>query len=136
MRKAVSAIAVLFGLLGCTGAYAPTPATSTPVATGSPAGGPDCWVHIWEDENFQDDNDRIMGPGKWNNMRNLPGANKSDWGDEIDSIEMGPRASGVFWEDEGFADNSIRLGPGEKRTNLRGSPDLGDTIDSMEITCR
>jgi len=95
-----------------------------------------CWVHVWEDENFQDDNDRIQGPGRFNNMRNLPGANKDDWGDEIDSIEMGPKASGTFWEDEGFRDNSIRLSPGEKRSNLRGSPDLGDTIDSMEITCQ
>jgi hypothetical protein len=45
-----------------------------------------CSVHIWEDENFEDDNDVIVGPGKWNNMRNLPGANKSDWGDEIDRL--------------------------------------------------
>jgi hypothetical protein len=94
-----------------------------------------CWVQIWEDENFQDDNDVITGPGKWNNMRKLPGANKSDWGDEIDSIRMGSKATGKFWEDEEFKDNSITINPGEERTNLRGSPDMGDTIDSMEITC-
>jgi len=36
------------------------------------------WVHIWEDENFEDDSDLIFALGRWNNMRNLPGANKSD----------------------------------------------------------
>jgi hypothetical protein len=95
-----------------------------------------CWVHIWEDENFQDDNDVISGPGRWNNMRNLPGANKSDWGDEIDSLKVGPGATVTVWEDEDFKDNSATYGPGTEKTNLRGDPDMGDTIDSMEIKCQ
>lgn len=39
-------------------------------------------------------------------MRNLPGANKSDWGDEIDSLKVGPTATVTVWEDENFGDNS------------------------------
>jgi hypothetical protein len=95
-----------------------------------------CWVHIWEDENFGDDNDVISGPGRWNNMRNLPGANKGDWGDEIDSLKVGPAATVTVWEDENFGDNSQTYGPGTEKTNLRGNPDMGDQIDSMEIKCQ
>jgi hypothetical protein len=104
-------------------------------AAASPEVNP-CWVQIWEDENFQDDNDVIFGPGKWNNMRDLPGANKKDWGDEIDSLKTGPGVQRLtVWEDENFEDNSRSFGPNEIRENLRGAPDLGDTIDSMEIVC-
>jgi hypothetical protein len=92
-------------------------------------------VHIFEDENFRDDNDLITQPGRYANMRGLPGAAKQDWGDEIDSIRMGPRARATFWEDENFGDNRIDLGPGQERNNLRGDPDMGDQIDSMELMC-
>lgn len=124
---------VLSGSLAC---QSKTPDTNTPVATpsASPAGSiatsaarPDnpCFVHIWEDENFQDDNDIIYGPGRWNNMRGLPGANKGDWGDEIDSLKVGPTASVTVFEDENFNDNSQAYGPGTEKTNLRGNPDMG-----------
>src|SRR5690349_14461802 len=83
-----------------TGRHPNAIAKSAPTATG-------CWVQIWEDENFQDDNDVIVGPGKWNNMRNLPGANKTDWGDEIDSLKTGPDVQKLtVWEDEDYKDNS------------------------------
>ena len=123
-------------------AAAPTPQATSTIAALKPAAGVTtketnpCWVHIWEDENFGDDNDVIFGPGKWNNMRNLPGANKGDWGDEIDSLKVGPAAIVTVWEDENFGDNSQTYGPGTEKTNLRGNPDMGDTIDSMEIKCR
>jgi hypothetical protein len=113
-----------------------TTAAPKPPAGQSTKDNNPCWVHIWEDENFEDDNDVIFGPGRWNNMRNLPGANKSDWGDEIDSLKVGPAATVTVWEDENFGDNSQTYGPGAEKTNLRGNPDMGDTIDSMEIKCR
>jgi hypothetical protein len=94
-----------------------------------------CSVEIWEDENYTDNNDVIVGPGKWSNMRGLPGANKGDWGDEIDSLKVGSKATVKVWEDENFGDTSQTYGPGTEKTNLRGNPDMGDNIDSMEITC-
>ena len=120
----------------------PTSQTALTTAAPKPPAGQStkdtnpCWVQIWEDENFEDDNDVIFGPGRWNNMRNLPGANKGDWGDEIDSLKVGPAATVTVWEDENFGDNSQTYGPGTEKTNLRGNPDMGDTIDSMEIKCR
>ena len=118
-------------------ARVPGPPALVPIIpqSGLPASG--CWIQIWEDENFQDDNDIIVGPGRWNNMRNLPGANKNDWGDEIDSLKTGPNVASVrVWEDENFDDNSRTFGPNESVNNLCGSPDLGDTVDSLEIVCR
>jgi hypothetical protein len=139
----------LSGLLACQPtspkANAPSPsatatsqptATATPLSTTAAAADNPCYVHVWEDENFTDDNDVIYGPGRWNNMRNLPGANKGDWGDEIDSLKVGPRATVTVWEDENFGDNSQTYGPGTEKTNLRGNPDMGDTIDSLEIRCQ
>ena len=93
-------------------------------------------MQIFEDENYQDSSDVISGPGRWSNMRGLPGANKADWGDQIDSLKVGPGATVTVWEDENFSDNSQTYGPGTEKTNLRGNPDMGDQIDSMEIKCQ
>lgn len=142
MRTIIAAILVCSAVLsGCgkeqpnkPGPDVPPGSTTEPPVSAAPTDN-GCWVQIWEDENFQDDNDIIRGPGRWNNMRNLPGANKTDWGDEIDSLKVGPRATVRVWEDENFGDNSATYGPGTEKTNLRGDPDLGDNIDSMEITC-
>jgi hypothetical protein len=142
-RKLISLLLVLIaGAFACQSAPPPTnastnaplPTASAAAATTNPANP--CWVHIWEDENYGDNNDIIFGPGRWNNMRNLPGANKNDWGDEIDSLKVGPTATVTVWEDENFGDNSQTYGPGTEKTNLRGNPDMGDQIDSMEIKCR
>ena len=134
-------IAVTTAVCACDSTTPPTTSgpTSTPsVAATAPATNAQnpCWVHTWEDENYGDNNDVIHGPGRWNNMRNLPGANKSDWGDEIDSLKVGPTATVTVWEDENFGDNSQTYGSGTEKTNLRGNPDMGDQIDSMEIKCR
>lgn len=129
-----------FALSACA-SVPPTPPAAPPatIAAATPAAeasaNPGCWVHVFEDENFQDDNDIIRVPGRYPSMRNLPGAAKDDWGDEIDSIRVGPRAQFTGWEDEEFGDNRIDLGPGTERNNLRGDPDLGDEIDSMELRC-
>jgi hypothetical protein len=103
-------------------------------AQGYPQDG--CWVQIFEDENYQDSSDIVAGPGSWTNLRKLPGASKEDWGDEIDSVKVGPHATLELWEDEDFNDNHVVFGPGTEKTNLRGDPDMGDQADSMRITCQ
>jgi hypothetical protein len=116
---------------------APPPSAPAPAPPAGPVAAADngCWVHIYEDENFGDNNDIIRTPGRYGNMRNLPGAAKTDWGDEIDSIKVGPRAQFTGWEDENFGDNRIDVSSGTERNNLRGDPDMGDQIDSMELRC-
>jgi hypothetical protein len=94
-----------------------------------------CSVQIWEDENYEDDNDLIVGPVDSKDMKNLPGANKDDWGDEIDSLKVGSKATVTVWQNEDYKNNSATYGPGTEKTNLRGNPNFGDDIDSMKITC-
>ena len=120
---------VAIGSAAVTNCASPRTEDPAPISTG------ECWVELWEDENYQGDNDRITQAGRYPNMRNLPGANTTDWGDEIDSIKLGSGTTVKLWEDEEYKDNSITIGPGGERTNLRGSPDMGDTVDAMEITC-
>jgi hypothetical protein len=147
----------IFGLTACqsTPPPTPTPTSATPTSTSRPAISAakaqrmkeraaalaarmeqnPCSVQIWEDENFEDDNDLIVGPLESRDMKNIPGANKDDWGDEIDSLKVGSKATVTVWQDEDFKDTSATYGPGTEKTNLRGNPNFGDDIDSMKITC-
>jgi len=91
-----------------------------------------CWVKVFESGNFRGDRDLIPGGRRYRNMRNLPNSRKGDWGDEIGSLIMGPRATGTFYEDENFSDNRMSALRGQ-RWNRLGNFD--DQIDSMIINC-
>lgn len=104
-------------------------------ATGAPVPAPDCntcYVDIWEDDRYGGPHDRLCGPLKWSSMRGLPGARKFDWGDKVDSLKVGSRARLTVWADEGFDDTRATFGPGDERPGLG---DMGDEIDSIQITC-
>ncbi|MBN2080915.1 hypothetical protein JW859_01785 [bacterium] len=91
-----------------------------------------CWVEIYEDDWYEDCWDRISGPGNFYNMRNLPGADKGDWGDEVDSLIVGPHAKVAVYEDEDFSDKKAVFGPNSQIPVL-DRYGLGDEIDSMKI---
>ena len=97
-----------------------------------------CWVHIFDDKNFDatDDNHIICGPGKWPNLRNLPGAAKINWGDEIESLRVGPGATVIVWVGEQYTGASQTFGPGAANANLKLIPALSDNISSIEIRCQ
>lgn len=118
-----------------------TPAgnTNAPVAAATPSPGcGDCWVHIFDDKQMDvtDDNHIICGPGKWANLRNLPGAIKLNWGDEIESLKVGPKAAVIVWVGEQFSGITQTFGPGTQQITLKGNPDLSDEISSIEIRCQ
>jgi len=92
------------------------------------AGG--CWVIIYEDEGYQDASLLITGPAEFSNLRGLPGAGDKDWGDDIDSIVVGPGCWLQVFADEGFGDTSAWYGP---NTHAPGLGDMGDEIDSMRL---
>lgn len=108
-----------------------------PTAAVSPGCG-DCWVHVFDDKTLKvtDDNHIICGPGKWANLRNLPGAVKLNWSDEIESFKVGPSATVIVWVGEQFSGISQTFGPGTEKLTLKGSPDLSDQISSIEIRCQ
>ena len=99
---------------------------------------PDCWVHVFDDKNFDvtDDNHMICGPGKWANLRNLAGAIKPSWGDEIESLRVGPRATVMVWAAENYTGTPLTLNPGSAIPSLKATnPTLSDNISSIEIRC-
>ncbi|HEY7914718.1 MAG TPA: hypothetical protein VIG62_22590 [Blastocatellia bacterium] len=106
--------------------------------SGANQGCGDCWAHIYDDRDFDatDDNFMLCGPGKWPNLRNLPRATKINWGDEIESIRVGPKATVTVWTGEQFTGASRVFAPGTQNNNLRTIPGLSDNISSIEITCQ
>lgn len=89
-----------------------------------------CWVVIYEDEGYQDTSLLVTGPSEHNNLRNLPNSNGKDWGDDIDSLVVGPQCWLQVFADENFGDTSAWYGP---NTHAPGLGDMGDEIDSMKL---
>ncbi len=118
---------------------APAGNANVAVATATPSPGcGDCWVHVFDDKQLDvtDDNHIICGPGKWPNLRSLPGAIKLNWGDEIESLKVGPKATVIVWVGEQFSGVTQTFGPGAQHITLKGNPDLSDAISSIEIRCQ
>lgn len=89
-----------------------------------------CWVHLWDGGNFKDDNDIIYGPGRWGSLRNLSGASRANWGDEADSLKVGPKATVRVWNDADFKGTVFTYGPGTEQADLDEEP------ESLEIVCQ
>lgn len=123
-------------------ASAPTATTANANQPAAPVGTAncgDCWVHVFDDKNFDatDDNHMICGPGKWPNLRDLSGAVKINWGDEIESLRVGPRATVIVWADENYTGISQTFNPGTAIPSLKiTNPNLSDNISSIEIRCQ
>ena len=116
-----------------------TTANANQTASGAIADCGDCWVHVFDDKNYDvtDDNHKICGPGKWPNLRNLAGATKITWGDEIESLKLGPRATVIVWRDENYTGQSVTFNPGSAIPSLKATnPMLSDNISSIEIRCQ
>jgi hypothetical protein len=121
------------------------PETTPPAATAAGANpqpaqpaSPDCgacWVHFFDDKGFDvtDDNHMICGPGKWSNLRNLAGGTKINWGDEIESLKVGPGAIVTVWTGEQFTGSSYTFRAGTERWTLKDLPGFSDNISSIEI---
>jgi hypothetical protein len=94
-------------------------------------------VRIYDDKNFKetDEHHLLCGPGKWPHLRNLPGTAKVEWGDEIESLKVGPAATVIVWAGEGYTGASQTYGPRTEKANLKGTPNLSDAISSLEIRC-
>lgn len=112
--------------------------SQTPAQAGAKPDCGNCWVRVFDDKNFDatDDNHMICGPGKWPNLRNLPGAAKVNWGDEIESLKVGAGATVIVWVGEQFTGMSQTFGPGTEHPNLKQIVGLGDQISSLEIRCQ
>lgn len=99
-------------------------------ATEPAGGGEGCWVHLFEEENFDesDEHFRLTQPGRYADLDALPGTDE-DWDDEAESIRVGPAATVTLFADSDFQGETLELGPGSERA------DLGEEPESLELRC-
>lgn len=90
----------------------------------------DCFIHLFDGEDFDetDDNFKLTEPGKYENLADLPGADR-DWTDEADSLKTGNSATVTIYSEENFEGSSTDLDPG---TELA---DVDDEPRSLEMSC-
>lgn len=112
-----------------------SPATSatpsdSPSTEGSSDSGDGCWVHLFDGDNFDesDDNLKLTEAGEYENLENLPGADK-DWTDEADSIKVGSSAKVEIFDQRDFKGKSQTLEAGSEH------PDVDDEPYSLKMTC-
>ena len=88
----------------------------------------DCYVDIWRDANFRGESLRLYGPAEFPRLRFEQG----DWGDQIGSLRVGPRALVLAYRDTDFQDKQITFGPNDEVADL-GELKFDDDIDSVQV---
>ncbi|PSB30638.1 hypothetical protein [Chlorogloea sp. CCALA 695] len=89
-----------------------------------------CSVHLWDGKNFTDSNIVIKGAGRYSNLRNLPGANNKDWGDEADSLKVGSAATVKVYKEENFKGTFVTYNSNTQQ------PKISEEPSSLEIVCK
>lgn len=90
-----------------------------------------CAVHLFDDEDFDLDDDHVVitGPGRFASLKDLPNAQGKDWTREADSFRLGGEATMTTWPQPDFQGPSQRFEPGTEVADLDGE------IGSLELTC-
>lgn len=92
-----------------------------------------CYVEIFEDDNFDADDPHItlQGPKEYATLKNLAG---KDWSNDIESVIVGSNATVRAYEDKDFKGTEIAFAPGQRVANL-GKLDMANDIESLKIVC-
>lgn len=88
----------------------------------------DCYVDIWRDAHFGGECLRLYGPADFPRLLFEQG----DWGDQIGSLRVGPRAFVLAYRDRDFKDKKITLGPNDEIADL-SELKFDDDIDSVQL---
>ncbi|HWS53661.1 MAG TPA: hypothetical protein VN228_06025 [Pyrinomonadaceae bacterium] len=88
----------------------------------------DCYVDIWRDANFGGECLRLHGPAEFPRLLFEQG----DWGDQIGSLRVGPRAFVLAYRDRDFKDKKVTFGPNDEVADLSGLK-FDDDIDSVQV---
>ena len=88
----------------------------------------DCYIDIWREANFAGECLRLHGPAQFANMRFEQG----NWGDQIGSLRVGPRAFVLAYRDRDFKDKKVTFGPNDEVADLRELK-FDDDIDSVRV---
>jgi hypothetical protein len=93
----------------------------------------DCWVDLYEDDDFDKDdpNIRIQGPAEYATLDNLNG---TDGGNDIESLIMGPNAYMKAYDRKDYKGNEVAFLPNQ-RVKDPAKLDMANAIDSLKLTC-
>ena len=83
-----------------------------------------CWIEIFEDDNFDADDPhvKLYGPKEFATMKNVEG---KDWSNDIESVIVGSNATVRAYEDKDFKGTEIAFAPGQRVLRL-GNGGVGD----------
>lgn len=73
---------------------------------GSQIDNEECYVHLFDGDNYKDDTIVVKGPGDFPTLEDLPGADKN-WNNEADSFKSGKNTTVIMWEKTNFEGDSI-----------------------------
>ena len=92
-----------------------------------------CWIEIFDDDEFDEDDAhvKIQGPQEYPNLKNVYGR---DWNNDIESVIVGSNATVRAYEDKDFKGTELAFLPGQRVQNL-GKLDMANDIESMKIAC-
>lgn len=88
----------------------------------------ECFVQLFDGDNYTDDHFTIKEPGEYPDLSNLPGADKN-WDDEADSFKSGKKTTVTFWTEKNFGGDSTTYQNGAEMPSI-------DEPRSMKIYCQ
>lgn len=86
-----------------------------------------CYIQLFDDDNFKDDNILLAGAGEYPDLKGLPGSDGRDWTDEADSFIVGDSTTVIVWTKTNFEGDSTVYTTGEY-------PSV-DEPKSMKVIC-
>jgi hypothetical protein len=92
-----------------------------------------CWVEIYEDDNFDQDDPHVIleGPQEFATLKNLGGR---DWTDDIESIIVGPGATVKAYSKRDFQGTEVTFTPNQRVAKL-SKLNMSNEIESLRVTC-
>ena len=103
-----------------------------PVEIASPAKQRGCWANLYEDRNFKGDGVTMTGPV-------IVAAIDKETGRylhrNIDSLEIGPKATLTVYEHRMFKDRSVTFGPNAKEPGLVKKLGFSGRVQSLKLDC-
>jgi Beta/Gamma crystallin len=92
-----------------------------------------CWVEIFEDNNFDQDDPhvKLMGTQEYATLTNVFGR---DWNNDVESVLVGPNANVKAYSKKDFKGTEVAFTPNQRVPDL-SKLDMGNDIESMKVTC-
>lgn len=90
-----------------------------------------CWAKIYDGHNYTGRTLTLMGGHALPHLEFGPGY---DWEGDIDSAQVGPKATLTLYEEERFGEKKRELKAGEKVADLHKSV-LSEGVESLTLTC-